>query len=83
MRDTRITHITKGLARDCAGWCYAPATNGNAFLRDLGEKRGTPRGGRAVTKTAAEGHGAEDMINTRALFSDFLPRDPRAQIACK
>lgn len=25
----------------------------------------------------------EGMINTRALFSDFLPRDPRAQIACK
>jgi len=29
------------------------------------------------------GGGGGSMINTRALFSDFLPRDPRAQIACK
>lgn len=27
--------------------------------------------------------GRRDMINTAALFSDFLQQDPRAQIACK
>lgn len=48
----------------------------------------TPRGGRAARRRHEDdgrgtcGH-AEGMINTRALFSDFLPRDPRAQIACK
>lgn len=38
-----------------------------------------------VTKTMGGGRAGTrgGMINTRALFSDFLPRDPRAQIACK
>lgn len=87
------THTTKDPGHVIAQLCA-----GNAFLPRRREREGGSighgarrRGGpseepladeerRDVTKTMEK---EEGMINTRALFSDFLPRDPRAQIACK
>lgn len=39
--------------------------------------------GQTEAKEEGEEQGRRDMINTAALFSDFLQHDPRAQIACK
>lgn len=96
LRDTHAHH--KGSRRDCAVLCAGNERErifadigeeeGN---RDHGVRReeaaAPPQKDPSRRKSRHEdGRGratAEGMINTRALFSDFLPRDPRAQIACK
>jgi len=89
----------KGHRARVIAWGCAPATNGNGIFADKGESsigHGAPRrragtsgdpsrrksGGRTSRRRRRRARGGS-MINTRALFSDFLPRDPRAQIACK
>lgn len=72
-----------------AGKTETCRTRGARRRRALSRRERTPRGGSAANRRH-EWRWEEDvagtrrgMINTRALFSDFLPRDLRAQIACK